>query len=236
MPRASDRVVISPQPLRLYVLGSFRIERGSQPIRLPRRKVESLLAYLVLHPEPHARKKLAALFWGDFPDARALHSLRTSLAALRGHLGDDLLLSDRETVQLNPDLYLWVDAREFKSLQSEIGHLEAAVALYRGDLLADYYDDWIPTEREHFRGLYLDALLRLTQEMRARSEYDRAIEYARMVLASDPANERAHQHLMFCYLAVGDRSAALKQYEECQRILRDELAVEPRPETIALFE
>lgn len=61
--------------IRLYLLGSFRIEsfggETAQVIRLPRRKVEALLAYLVLHPEAHLREKLAALVWGDFPDAQA---------------------------------------------------------------------------------------------------------------------------------------------------------------------
>ena len=234
MPRATCRVTSAPVPLRLYLLGAFRIERDSQPIRLPRRKVESLLAYLVLHPQLHAREKLAALLWGDFPDAPALHSLRTSLAVLRQRLGNDLLLVDRENVQLNPDVPLWVDLREFESLQSEPGMLRSTVSLYRGDLLSDFYDDWITSEREQYRDLYIDALLRLTQDLRAHSEYDRAIEYAQQVLTYDATNERAHQHLMFCFLARGDRSAALRQFEECQRILRDELSAEPNRETTAL--
>jgi non-specific serine/threonine protein kinase len=83
--------------------------------------------------------------------------------------------------------------------------------------------------------MYLETLLRLTQTMRTYSEYERAIEFAQKVLAADPANERAHQHLMFCYLASGDRSAALRQYEVCARLLDQELAVEPLPETTALY-
>jgi DNA-binding SARP family transcriptional activator len=60
--------------------------------------------------------------------------------------------------------------------------------------------------------LYVDTLLRLTQRMRSQGEYARAIEFAQKVLASDAANERAHQHLMFCYLASGKRDAALRQF------------------------
>lgn len=57
--------------LHLYLLGLFRLESAQGPIQLPTRKVEALLAYLVLHPEVHAREKLAALLWGDYPDAQA---------------------------------------------------------------------------------------------------------------------------------------------------------------------
>jgi hypothetical protein len=50
----------------------------------------------------------------------------------------------------------------------------------------------------------------------------------------DRANETAHQHLMFCYVITGRRSAALEQYAACELALREELAVEPSEETRAL--
>jgi predicted ATPase/DNA-binding SARP family transcriptional activator len=225
-----------PTPLKLYVLGPFRVKSEQDPLPLPARKDQSLLAYLVLHPQPsgHTREKLAALLWGDSPDAQARSSLRTALKNLRQQLGTHLLLADRETIQINPASPLWVDAREFEEQMSSAP--ESAIALYSGELLADLYDDWIFPERERYRELYLNALLELTQAARAASEYGRAIEYAHKVLAADPANERAHQHLMFCDLALGDRSAALKQYDACARALQTELAVEPSRETTALYQ
>ena len=73
--------------LHFYLLGSMRIERDSVPIHLPRRKVESLLAYLLLHPEQHGRDQLATLFWGDSSDAQARHSLRTALENVQNVVG-----------------------------------------------------------------------------------------------------------------------------------------------------
>ena len=101
--------------LRLYLLGASRIERHNLPIHLPTRKAQSLLAYLVLHPTEHSREKLAALFWGDSTDQEAKHSLRVALTMLRSHLGTDLLLAGRETVQINPDYLIWVDVLEFEA-------------------------------------------------------------------------------------------------------------------------
>ncbi len=218
--------------LRLCLLGAFRIERASQVIALPTRKVESLLAYLALFPQEHAREKLAALFWGDSTDAQARHSLRTALATLRSKLGDDVLLADRETVRLNPEQPVWVDALEFQQVTTS--NPQSAIALYQGDLLVDFYDDWVLVERERLRQLYLDTLLRLAQETRSQSQYARAVEFAQKVLATEPTNEAAYQHLMFCYAAQGDRIAALKQYDECRRLLRDELGIEPSSKTVAL--
>ncbi len=237
-------------PLDLHLLGKFRIQCGSRLIRLPTRKLESLLAFLVLHPESHSRDKLTTLFWGDVAENQARNSLRNALATLRAAMGSDLILADRQSVQLNPDASIWVDAREFEKVASDISQVESEVEsqtgfaplvtrhlqLYSGDLLVDLYDDWIAPERERLHALYIDALLRLTQTMRSRSEYGRAVEFAQQVLVRDGANERAHQHLIFCYLAMGNRTAALRQYKECQRALKVELGVEPSSETTALYE
>ncbi len=228
--------------LKLSLLGSFQLEGEKGAILLPARKDQLLLAYLVLYPAEHAREKLAALCWGDSSDVQARTSLRTALKNLRKQLGDNLLLADRETVQINPAFPLWVDAREFKD---EIGRMKdenefilhpSSFIPYSGDLLADFYDDWILPEREQYRELYLGALEQLTQAARAASEYERAMQYAHRIIYTDPANERAHQHLMFCHLALGDPSAALKQYAVCARALQTELEVEPARETTALYQ
>ena len=224
------------------VTAAFRLERDGAAIHLLTHKVESLFAYLALHPEPHAREKLATLFWGDSPNDLARRSLRTALASLRKELGDEVIVADRDIVQLNTASGLWVDANEF---QQQVGQYLAADSpnamsfdsdLYQGELLADFYDDWILAERERLHTLYLDALLRMTQRLREQSEYLHAIEIARRVLAVDIANEQAHQQLMFCHWSLGDPSAALKQFDECQRALHDELGVEPSPDTLALYE
>jgi len=191
------------------------------------------LAYLVLFPHAHPREKLASLFWGDVSDEQARLSLRVALSTIRKELDDHLLLADRETIQLNPDCPIWLDAREFqKTVQDDP---EPAVELYGGDLLPDLYDDWVTVERERLRSIYIDAMLRLVQQARSESKYQRAIELARQVLLTDRANEKAYQHLIFGYLATGNRTAALKQYEECQRASRDEMEVEPSQETTALY-
>ncbi|HLE30021.1 MAG TPA: hypothetical protein VI793_18000 [Anaerolineales bacterium] len=45
----------SPVPLRLYLLGQFRLLQGDQPASLPTRKAELLLAYLALQSGEHSR-------------------------------------------------------------------------------------------------------------------------------------------------------------------------------------
>ncbi len=232
-------------PIRLSLFGSFRLEHEAQPIHLPTRKVKSLFAFLALHPEPHSREKLAALFWGDFTDESARASLRNALTAIRQSLDNDILFTDRGTVQLDQGL-IWVDVRAFQKIcdaktclgvnTPEIEEWQSAVELYRGDLLADFHDEWITPIREKLRAQYIDLLLRLVQALRARGEYIHAIHYARRALMVEPTNEKVHQNIMVCLVAIGDRHAALRQYEECQQTLRCELDVEPSPETQSLYQ
>lgn len=256
MPRQAPR-----SPLKIFLLGTFRLERGGHTIRLPTRQAKSLLAFLMLHPEQQPREKLASLFWGDSTDAQARNSLRTALKTLRKELGDDLLLADRESVQLNPAIPFWVDAREFQIAdfrlpiegeravsQSKISKRsgdpalfagqdpESKIDLYRGELLAGFYDEWIPPERERLQGMYVEALLKRAESARAGGEYEKVIELAKKVLEVEGTNEQAHRHLMFCYFSLGEKVAALKRYQECIRALREELDVGPSPETVALYE
>lgn len=214
---------------RLYLLGGFRLEQDGSEITLPRAKVKTLLAYLALHPQEHPRETLATLLWGDSKDEQARASLRVALNALRKEIHPDLLLTDRETVQLNSAFPLWTDAVELGIQNSEFG-----IDLYRGELLAGFYDEWIEPERERIRDEYIALLLRAVEQARGASDYANAVTFAKRVLEIDRAHETAHQHLIFLYAAQGDRTAALKQFDECVRALDEELGVEPSPETIAL--
>lgn len=230
-----------PTELRVFLLGHFGIEVAGEPLRLPTRKSELLLAYLLLNPGSHSRERIAARFWGDFPDSSARASLRNALAILRRRLRPDLLDSDRDTVGIRSDHPIWVDVVEFKSgarrflENGSVDPDQVDVALYTDDLLIDSYDDWVLEEREALHHLYVETLVESTRRMRSHSEYERALEFARLALEADPANETAHQHIMFCHVALGNRDAALRQYESCRRAMREHLGVEPSPETERLY-
>lgn len=227
--------------LRVYLFGPIKIEKDDGQVHLSTRKERLLFAYLILNPEHHSREKVAGLFWPDVPDASARASLRNALSNLRRDLSPQLFQTDSETVHLNSNYPIWVDAWEFQTeadqfLANPLPDTSAVdLDLYAGDLLEGFYDDWVLAAREKLRRLFLNTLLEYTQQLRAQSEYARAIEFAEQVLSVDRANERAYQHLMFCHVALGNRDAALKQYKLCQDALMDELDVEPSPETKKLY-
>jgi DNA-binding SARP family transcriptional activator len=226
-----------------YLFALFTSSKKAAPFICPREN-RILPAYLPLHPTAHSREKLAALLWGDSSDTAARGSLRKALNLLRKHLGNEIIQTDREKVQLNPvnpAYALRADAVEFERQASQLlsAHNPDLSSidfdLYQGELLSDFYDEWILTEREHYHTLCFKALLRVVEILRAQSEYEAAIQYAQRILKNDPANERAHQHLIFCHAASGDRDEALQQYEACRRVLERDLGVNPARETQGLY-
>jgi DNA-binding NtrC family response regulator len=65
--------------------------------------------------------------------------------------------------------------------------------------------------------------------------FDDAERLAHRLLGLDQLNEGAHRLLMSVYSASGDRSAAIRQYHDCLKLLEQELAVPPIEETTRLY-
>lgn len=220
--------------LQLFLFGRFQLQQNGIEITLPTRKVESLLAYLALHPGFHSREKVAALFWGDVSDEQARASLRGALPALRKLLGGCLYTS-REAVALVPDNSLWIDVY---ALQTAMKHLASpeSLPLYRDELLRDYYDEWVFLLRQQWQQRFVTWLWQGAQQAYNQADYRQAITLGQHLVVVEPAHEQTHYLLMACYQAMGDRAAALRQYDRCERLLEQELGVKPSLETIQLLQ
>ena len=245
--------------LHIRLLGTPQIERNGQALPVPRRKVLALLAYLAVTGHPQTREALAALFWPDYDQSGAYANLRRELSRLKELFGEEsVLTADRLQVSLDPGVELWLDGTAFRVLINQTrahGHsrgnlcaecsnrLKEAVEMYRGDFMAGFnlpdspgFEDWRFFQGEELRQLLADALQQLVDWHRSKGEYEQGITYARRWLALDRLHEPAHRCLMELYAWSGQQAAALRQYQECQRILHEELGLEPDQETQAAYE
>jgi DNA-binding SARP family transcriptional activator len=189
------------------------------------RKTTSLLAYLILHQSgAHAREQLATLFWGDRDSLHAHHSLATSLWRIRRLLSRDELLVDSGFIQLNPAHPIWWDVAEFERLtahmltpeairKSAISDLQAAIGLYRGDLLEGFYDDWCVEERYRLETLYLDALRCLALHCQSVGDAAGTLRYAQTYLSRDPLDEDMQMATMRAFSSLGNRAGAQRQWQ-----------------------
>ena len=114
---------------------------------------------------------------------------------------------------------------------------DAAAGLYRGDLFPDEpYAEWCSRQRDHLRQQYIEVTRKLASLCMAQGNADACVEYCRRALAVDPALEEVHQQLMMSLWKANRRSDALRQYQVCSEVLRDQLDVEPLPETKRMLE
>src|SRR5262249_19458531 len=82
---------MSEAPLIVHLFGPLNIRVHGQPLpRLRSQKGQWLFALLALrHGREAQRSWMAGTLWPDYPEERALHSLRQSLADLRRALGPE---------------------------------------------------------------------------------------------------------------------------------------------------
>ena len=249
--------------LRLFLFGVPRCERDGETISIQRRKTLALLAYLAVTGQPHSRDALATLLWPEHDPSSALANLRRDLSRLKDAVGEQILIIDRIKVGFNPKAVVWLDVAEFQSrmaVAQKHDHrvpegapverceecqaaLTEAASLYTGDFMTGFglsdspaFDEWQFFQAESLRQLLAECLKKLIAWHSTVEEYERGIEYARRWLALDPLHEPAHRQLMQLYSRSGQQSAAIRQYQECVRILQEELGVEPEKETIELYE
>jgi DNA-binding SARP family transcriptional activator/predicted ATPase len=239
--------------LNLNLLGPIVVSLDSQPFYAFRtNKAQALLIYLALEKDrSHRREALMELLWPELPMESAqinlrqtLHRLRQALPKVHNKQEDaqvPLLLTNRMSVQLNPQAAIWLDVDEF---QANIEQDPArALALYRGDFIANFsivdskqFEAWAESIREKLRQQALEALGGLTQLHLQAGDYNQAQTYAWRQLEIDRLHEPAYRQLMEALAGNGQRNAALSQYQICQRRLMEELGVEPGQETQALYE
>ena len=226
--------------LEIRLLGGFELAREGQTLdQLPLRAARSLFAYLVLNRErPHTRDLLAGTFWPEFDDSRARRRLSQAMWQIRTTIGEDgerYLVGGPDTVRFNPDAAFRLDVDEFeRALDGD--DIARAVEIYRGDLLAGFYDDWLFIDQDRLRSRFLGALERLTDTEFARGDLEGALVHARRLAAENEFDEEAHRRVMRIAVLLGRHSEAILQFEECRRILSVELGSRPSSDTIALYE
>ena len=244
--------------LKLRLLGAPQLEFDGSRVELESRKALALAAYLAVSETTQRRDHLAALLWPEADSERARASLRHSLWRVKNAIGEEHLDTHGASITLMPSDEFWVDVRQFQQRLDECrthGHpiedfcsdcidpLTEAAELYRGDFLTGFslghcpeFDQWQFFETESLRRQAASAHDRLARAYAEQGQGEQAIETARRLTALDPLHEPAHRLLMELYTQAGRRSAALRQYHECVRLLDDELGVAPAAETSELYE
>lgn len=232
--------------IELRTLGTIELrDEAGERIEsvLLRTKRLALLAYLCTsHPVRLSRRDtLVALLWPESGHDHARGALRFELSRLRRALGREALCGGgAEAVGVNPQR-IWCDASAFEAALDG-GRLEDALELWRGDFLPGLHVPggefvrWLDGMRDRLARRAVDAADQLRARAEERGDVTAAVRWARRGTELAPYDETAWRHLLMSLDRAGDRAGALTAYNTLATHLRDELEVEPSPETRAIAE
>jgi adenylate cyclase len=229
--------------LTLGGLDLVRADGGKLRSVLAQPKRIALLAYLAACSDATVRSRdsLLGVFWPDRDQDHARHALNQSLYVLRRALGAHVLQSQGDGVTVTRD-HLWCDVYAFNEALED-SRPRDALDLYRGDLLRGFFvsdapdfERWVETERARLRSLAAGAAWSLAEREAARGDLRDASEWAKQATDLQPHDESAFRRFLTLLDGAGKRPEAIRALERFVARLRNELGLEPAPETVRLGE
>jgi DNA-binding SARP family transcriptional activator len=225
--------------LRLQLLGGFEFRLDDRPLRLPL-STQRVVAFLAFHPRPLQRIYVAGSLWPDTTEERAQASLRTALWRLRLR-GIEVAPASATHVAFAPSVE--VDVHDAAARAERLVHRTGPADsrdLVRlcdvGEVLPDWYDEWVVVQRERFHQLRLHALEALSEQCTRDRRFGQAADAGLAAVASDPLRESAHRAVIAAHLAEGNAADAARQYGLYRALVRDRLGIEPSPRIRQLVE
>lgn len=238
---------IPPAPLKVTSLGGLRVLAGTRSVDSPilrQRRSGELLAFLLISPghSVHIEQILDTL-WPEKDPAAAQALFHHATSTLRRALEPDLpdkfpsrylqVSEGRVCLCLPPDSS--VDYETFAQHYRR-GEWEAALACYGGEFLPEYpYADWAIRHRQWLKQDYQRALLEAARLYLGQNRFQPALDACRRLLDMEPWQEQAVLLGMQACLGLGNRPAALRLYKNLEKVLRDELDIEPQDELQTLY-
>ncbi|MDH6523032.1 DNA-binding SARP family transcriptional activator/Flp pilus assembly protein TadD [Streptomyces sp. SAI-135] len=234
--------------LRVGVLGPLLLRRGETVVSAGPPQRRALLSALVLRRgTPASVRELADELWGEEAPPSAVAVIRSYVHQLRRTLGSDPAAG--VAIQSSSGGYFAeiaagvLDLQVFERLVADADRartagdrvaaadrLREALGLWRGPALADVAG---PGADRHRRALAQRQLSALTTRLALDLELDRhhaVVPELHSLVLAHPLNEHLRQLVMTALYRCGRQADAIATYQQCRRLLADELGVDPGPE------
>ncbi|MDA0185326.1 AAA family ATPase, partial [Solirubrobacter phytolaccae] len=231
------------------LLGPLTALRGDAVIDLGPPKQRATLALLLLHRGRQvSTDRLIDALWGDEPPPSALASIQAYVSNLRRALRDTAGASSAivrraqgYVLEVPPDrvdlavfgveLGAARTAAESGTWSAALTHADAALALWRGELLEDLSDQaWVRAEAEAIEALRTECRETQVTALLAAQRVAPALAAAVELRKAHPLRDRACWLHMIALHRAGRTSEALDAYQDHARRLDEELGLEPGTE------
>ncbi len=223
--------------LRVALLGRFEltVDGVRRDIGKGARRIVALLA---LNRDGLSRKSAAALLRPHLEPGSARGSLRMELGRLRSRAPAGLIEDDGTDLRLAP--HVTVDVEEVEALAASVAGKTAplpdmtVIERLSQELLPDWDDDWVESERTGFRNLTLNALDEYARALAERGHRDAVLAITRRVLRREPLRESTVAVLVEMFLAQGNQAEVASVYLDLRARMKKEMGIEPSLQLRAL--
>ena len=247
------------ESIQAFVLGPFELRAGGTRISdrgWRTSKAKELFALLLLDRQRAvSRDELVAQLWPETDPASALsnfhftlHALRKALASAGASEATSVVRTDTGyrlalPISIHVDLEVFRrslrrgrEAQEGGRSREAIQYLRAAVAVHRGEFLADLSAPWIDRQREETDRQLVAAAKELATLELEWKEAKSAVRPLEKLLELEPYDEEAHRLLMRAHHESGDQALAVRHYQALEAMLRRDLGAEPEAATRELYQ
>jgi two-component SAPR family response regulator len=104
---------------------------------------------------------------------------------------------------------------------------EEMISAFAGELLPDWYEDWLIAARERWREIRVRTLELIAHRQTDTRNWMAALEAARAAVLIEPLRETSRRVLIGVYRAEGNHGQAVKEFESFRALLGRELEIEP---------
>jgi len=238
--------------LRIDVLGPLRVFLDGTPVDPGPRMLRALLTVLAVDASRVVSvERLIDDLWGEQPPPAAIATLQSYVSQLRRILepGRAARMPPSLLVTVDPGYVLRiepaaVDLFRFQQLATEgsqalaVGDLvaadaalAAAVALWRGDALAEFAGEaWANRLTVRLREALAVAVEDRVELSLAVGRHAAAVGDIEALVAAEPLRERRWAQLLLALYRAGRQADALRAYQRCRAALADELGIDPGPD------
>ncbi len=256
---AREGVSLTP-PLSLYAFGKFRVFSGQNEVHdklWKTRKSKYIFAYLATQAgKDVGDEKIMDMFWPDNPPDKARQSLYAALSHMRkaleagGEPGENerVTLARKGFYRFNDERPWFFDVSEFERLydlgqshlregreDEAISTFQKAESLYQGPFMEGYYADWAVYLKDSLEMKFLEILETMMDHFFAKERHEVACDYAQRLLQLDNCHQEAHMTLMTAYIEQGKTAQAIRQYQACTQVFKDELNLSPPSEMTEMY-
>lgn len=238
--------------IQINMLGSPRIIYNEKDITDKLSYKSAGILYYVSANDYSSREKIAYTFWEGSSEDAAKYNLRYNLWSMNkifksSNKDEEAILEwNKNNLFLNNSYNVDIDIKKYgQELESDDLDLKSLIklkSLYKGEFLEGFYlkdsfsfNDWLFFEREKYQKKHVQVLENLLEIYKKEKNYDKSISILQEMLNLNSLDEGLYVDLVKIYLEKGDRANALKIYNKCVHVLRQELNISPKKSTQKLL-